>query len=148
MRTMHGPVVSIAAATLSAGRHAASAAGQDPRSGSQAGRIVLVAVAVAAVSAFVVLQIMARSGRRRAPVTRGRRRAPVTRGRRVRAARDWRTLPPPYEDDAGRDADHEGYGPLWRYGSPHGYSRDYGPGHSPGPGPGYAPRAGDLPKRD
>jgi hypothetical protein len=136
---MHGPVVSIAAATLSAARHAASAAGQDPRSGSQAGRIVLVAVAVAAVSAFVVLQIMARSGRRRAPVTRGRR---------ARAARDWRTLPPPYEDDAGRDADHEGYGPLWRYGSPHGYGRDYGPGHSPGPGPGYAPRAGDLPKRD
>ena len=122
----------LTAATLPA----AVAAGQASGSGA-AGRIVLVAVAVAAIGAFTVLQIMARSGRRRAPVSRGRR---------ARAAAcDWRTLPPQYEDEAGRAerpaADHDGYGPLWRYGSPHGYARDYGPGHSPDHGPGYAPRA-------
>ncbi len=122
----------LTAASLSA----ASAAGQAPRSGSAAGAIVLVAVAVAAVGAFTVLQIMARSGRRRVPAGGGRR---------ARAACDWRTLPPQYQADAGRAgtpaADHDGYGPLWRYGSPHGYARDYGPGHSPDHGPGYAPDA-------
>ncbi len=123
----------LTAATLAA----ASAAGQAPGSGSAAGAIILVAIAVAAVGAFTVLQIMARSGRRRAPVSRGRR---------ARAAAcDWRTLPPKYQQDAGRAekpvTDHDGYGPLWRYGSPHGYARDYGPGHSPDHGPGYAPRA-------
>jgi hypothetical protein len=101
-------------------------------SSSVLGRIVLVAVAVAAVSAFTVLQIMARSGRRRSPAARGRR---------SRAGYDWRTLPPRYDDDAGTGelprADQDSYGPLWRYGSPPGYRRDYGPGHSPGPGPGY-----------
>ena len=122
----------LTAATLSA----AAAAGQTPGSGA-AGRILLVAVAVVAVGAFTVLQIMARSGHRRGPAGRGRR---------ARAAGcDWRTLPPQYEDDAGRAempaADHDAYGPLWRYGSPHGYARDYGPGHSPDHGPGYAPRA-------
>ena len=126
----------LTAATVSAAVSAAAAARQAPGSGT-AGRIVLVAVAVAAVGAFTVLQIMARSGRRRAPVSRGRR--------AHAAACDWRTLPPQYEDDAGRAerpaADHDGYGPLWRYGSPHGYARDYGPGHSPDHGPGYAPRA-------
>jgi hypothetical protein len=127
----HGP--RLIAATLPA----ASAGGQGPGSGSAAGAVVLVAVAVASVGAFAVLQVMARPGRRRAPVSRGRR---------ARAARyDWRTLPPQYEEDAGRAevpvTDHDGYGPLWRYGSPHGYARDYGPGHSPDHGPGYAPRA-------
>ena len=51
----------LTAATLSA----AAAAGQTPGSGA-AGRILLVAVAVVAVGAFTVLQIMARSGHRRA----------------------------------------------------------------------------------
>ena len=110
-----------------------------------AGRITLVAVAVAAVGAFTVLQIMA--------AARGRR-SPAPRRRRPRGGYDWRTLPPAYEDTAYEDtayedtagiqetprADHDGYGPLWRYGAPQGYGRDYGPGHSPGHGPGYAPR--------
>ncbi len=98
------------------------------------GRIALVALAVVAVGAFVVLQIMARSDRR----------PPAPRGRRPRAGYDWRTLPPEYEDGAGTrerpDSEHDGDGPLWRYGAPQGYGRDYGPGHSSGRGPGYAPR--------
>ncbi len=131
-----GPVPHSARLTAAA-LSAASAAGQARGSGSAAGAIVLVAVAVAAVGAFTVLQLMARSGRRRVPVSRGRRARAAT--------RDWRTLPPRYQEDDGRAerpaADHDAYGPLWRYGSPHGYARDYGPGHSPDHGPGYAPRA-------
>ena len=131
-----GPVPHSARLTAAA-LSAASAAGQARGSGSAAGAIVLVAVAVVAVGAFTVLQLMARSGRRRVPVSRGRRARAAT--------RDWRTLPPQYQEDDGRAerpaADHDAYGPLWRYGSPHGYARDYGPGHSPDHGPGYAPRA-------
>jgi hypothetical protein len=111
-----------------------------------AGRITLVAVAVVAVGAFTVLQIMAASGRR----------PPAARRRRPRAGHDWRTLPPAYDDPEYEDpacedvahedvagtrgmtgTDHDGYGPLWRYGAPRGYGRDYGPGHRPGSGPGY-----------
>jgi hypothetical protein len=98
-------------------------------------RIALVAIAIAAVGVFTVLQIMARSDRR----------PPAARGRRARAGHDWRTLPPEDEAAAGtsgrRGAEHDGDGPLWRYGAPQGYGRDYGPGHSSGSGPGYAPRA-------
>ena len=85
-----------------------------PAAHQAAGRIVLVALAVAAVGAFTVLQIMAASGRR----------APAARRRRPRPRRDWRSLPQDYLDQpddlddaktpsAGRD----GYGPLWRYGA-------------------------------
>jgi subtilisin family serine protease len=96
------------------------------------GRLALVAVAVAAVGAFIVLQITARSRRRRAPRLRRRR---------SRGVYDWRTLPPQYDDDENDEmpfTDHDGYGPLWRYGSPQGFGRDYGPGQSSGQGPGYA----------
>lgn len=95
------------------------------------GRIVLVAIAVAAVGAFTLLQLRAWE----------RRRCPPARVRRSRQVHDWRTLPPRYEDDPGNGempvAQPENYGPLWRYGSPHGYSRDYGPGHVSPHGPGY-----------
>jgi membrane-anchored mycosin MYCP len=109
----------------------APAAGHARGSNPLLGRIALVAVAVAAVGAFTVLQIMARSRRRRAPRVRSRR---------SRAVYDWRTLPPQYDDDERDElpfADHDSYGPLWRYGSPHGFGRDYGPGRSSGYGPGY-----------
>jgi membrane-anchored mycosin MYCP len=111
---------------------AAAAAGHARGSSPLLGRIVLVAVAVAAVGAFTVLQIMARS-------RRGRSRR--VRSRRSRAVYDWRTLPPQYDDDESDEmpfADHDSYGPLWRYGSPQGFGRDYGPGRSSGHGPGYA----------
>lgn len=75
-------------------------------SGSAAGRIVLVAIVVAAVGAFTVLQLMARSRRRRSP-----------------DALDWRTIPPSY-DDSGRTGDDEplfGDEPQWGYLSPPGY---------------------------
>jgi subtilisin family serine protease len=111
---------------------AAAAAGHARQSGVMVGRIVLVAIAVAAVGAFTVLQLRARARRRRSP-TRGRRRS--------RQVSDWRTLPPSYEDDQANGempfAQPEGYGPLWRYGSPPGYSRDYEPGHAPPRGLGY-----------
>jgi hypothetical protein len=93
------------------------------------GRIVLIAVALAAAGAFAVLQVRARS----------RRRSPATASRRLGAVYDWRTLPPKYEDDPADGerpfADQEGYGPLWRYGAPRGYGRDYDPGPDPGYGP-------------
>jgi hypothetical protein len=96
-------------------------------------RLVLIAVAVAAVGAFTVLQVRAWSRRRRSPSGRSR------------DIYDWRTLPPPplpREDDRGPGAmpsgQQENYGPLWRYGAPRGYRRDYGPGCEPPRGPGYA----------
>jgi len=132
-------------------------AGSDPA----LGRIALVAVAIAAAGAFTVLQIRARSRRldarraasaaRRQPAL-GARRRPVlgARRRRARAGRDWRTLPPPYPASAPDERpplrDHDDYGPLWRYGSPRGYGRDYGPGHRPDYGPRY--RRDDAPGPD
>ncbi len=110
----------------------AAAAGHARQSSPMVGRIVLVAVAVATVGAFTVLQLRAWARRRRSPA-RGRR--------RPRQVNDWRTLAPRYEDDPEDGempfAQPEGYGPLWRYGSPQGYSRDYEPGHAPPRGPGY-----------
>ena len=95
------------------------------------GRIVLIAVAVAAVGAFTVLQVMAYSRRGR-PRSRS--------GRRGRPGYDWRTAPPGYDDATEPPSpDTEGYGPLWRYGSPRGYGHDYGPGYRPGRGPAYPP---------
>jgi hypothetical protein len=107
-------------------------------------RLVLIAVAVAAVGAFTVLQVRAWSRRRRSPSGRSR------------DIYDWRTLPPPpVEDDPGPaeapSGQQESYGPLWRYGAPRGYSRDYEPGCEPPRGPGYArdsdadPGPGDNP---
>ncbi len=111
---------------------AAAAAGHARRSSPMLGRIVLVAVAVTAVGAFTVLQLRAWARRRRSP-GRGRRRS--------RQLNDWRTLPPRYEDDLEDGempfAQREGYGPLWRYGSPPGYSRDYEPDYAAPRGPGY-----------
>jgi hypothetical protein len=107
-------------------------------------RLVLIALAVAAVGAFTVLQLRAWSRRRRSPSGRSR------------DIYDWRTLPPPpHEDDPGpREmpfGQQESYGPLWRYGAPRGYRRDYEPGWEPARGPGYArdsdagPGPGDSP---
>jgi hypothetical protein len=111
--------------------HGYAVAGSDP----VLGRIALIAVAIAAAGAFTLLQLRARSRR---PILGQRR--------RTRAGRDWRTLPPPYSASAPDERplrDHDDDGPLWRYGSPRGYGRDYGPGHRPDYGPRYLP--GDAP---
>jgi hypothetical protein len=111
-------------------RIVASAVAASPnRSGL--GQLVLIAVAVAAVGAFTVLQLRAWSRRRRSSSGRSR------------DTHDWRTLPPPpNEDDPGPDemrfGQQESYGPLWRYGAPRGYRGDYEPGCEPARGPGYA----------
>jgi hypothetical protein len=124
MMITHGQVNPVALAA-SAVRHAG-------RSSPVLGQVVLVAVVVAAVGAFAVLQVLARSGRR-SPVT-GDRRLRGMQPRRTQPWRtqDWRTLPPKDESDpqAGTmsDADQEDYGPLWRYGVPLGYGRVYEPG--------------------
>ncbi len=102
------------------GQAGASTARQAGGNGSAVGRIALVAVAVAAVGAFTVLQVMARSRRRRPPTSRGHRSL---------AASDWRTLPPPYQtqsrDDEAPPGNEESHRPDWRYGYP--------PGYDPGP---------------
>ena len=117
------------------------------------GRIALVAVAVAAVGAFTVLQIKAWSR----PPSRPARPARTARGRQARAVADWRTLPPQYSDGAAdeevRPCGQDDYGPLWRYGALRSYSHRDGPGHrrEDGPGrgagrsPGYPP--GSWPPR-
>src|SRR5438105_4568475 len=97
-----------APATLPAAAVAASHAGG---SGSAAGRIALVIIAVAAVGAFTVLQLMARSRRRRS-----------------RDLSDWRTFPPRYEGETGDSArpgdddaligNQESNGPHWGDWSP------------------------------
>jgi len=89
------------------------AAGQPAGSGSAAGRVALVAIAVLAVGAFAVLHLSNRSDRRRPPRPRRRRRYDPP---------DWRTLPPLYWP-AGRDGeappgDEESRRPDWRYGYP------------------------------
>jgi hypothetical protein len=108
---------------------ASAVAASSNRSGL--GQLVLIAVAAAAVGAFTVLQLRAWSRRRR------------TSSGRSRNTYDWRTLPPPpQEDDPGPDemrfGRQESYGPLWRYGAPRGYRPDYEPGCEPARGPGYA----------
>jgi subtilisin family serine protease len=94
-----------------------------------AGRIVLVAVAVAAVGAFAVLQVMARSRRRRPPSSRGQHSLDAS---------DWRTLPPRYQtearDDEAPPGNEESHRPDWRYGYP--------PGYDPGAGPEWSARDG------
>jgi hypothetical protein len=124
-----------AAAARPVPRAAAPDLRQAGRKSPVLGRIVLIAVVLAAAGAFAVLQVRARS----------RRRSPATGNRRRGAVYDWRTLPPKYENDPADDerpfADQEGYGPLWRYGAPRGYGRDYDPapdpGYDPAPDPGY-----------
>jgi len=106
MTKMHGQFFSL----VSAGW---LAAGQQDGSGSVAGRVALVAVALLAVGAFAVLQICNRSDRRRPPSERRRRRYEPS---------DWRTLPPAYWP-AGRDGEappgnEQSYRPDWRYGYP------------------------------
>jgi hypothetical protein len=118
-----------------------SAAAPMPSGNEWLGRLVLVAVAAAAVGAFTALQLRAWSRRRRSPSGRSR------------DIYDWRTLPPPplEDDDPGPGAmpfgQRESYGPLWRYGAPRGYRRDYEPGCEPARGPGYGrdSDAGDDP---
>ncbi len=97
-------------------------------SGSAAGRIALVAVAVLAVGAYAILQIKTRS--------RGRRPLLRRRGRPYDPA-DWRTYPPePWP--GGRDHEappgsQERYRPDWKYGYPPGYEPYplYDPARSP-----------------
>lgn len=92
------------------------------------GRMVLVAVAVLAVGAFVALQVKARS--------RGRR--PASERRRWRLdPSDWRMLPKPYwpdkRDDEPPFGNEERYRPDWRYRYPPGYEPYplYDPARSP-----------------
>jgi len=65
------------------------AAAHQDGNGTVLGRVVLVAVAVLAVGAFAVLQLKARSPRRRP--------SPQRRRRRRYEPPDWRTLPPGYD---------------------------------------------------
>jgi hypothetical protein len=123
---------------ISAGSGAWLAAGHQSGSGSVLGRIMLVGVAVLAVGAFTVLQIKARSRRRRPP-------GPAVRRRRYDPS-DWRALPPQYwaegRDDEAPFGNEESYRPDWRYGYPPGYDP---PGYDP---PGYDPPGYDPPGYD
>ena len=117
---MHGQFFSLVPA-------ASLAAGQSGGSGSAAGRVALVAIALLAVGAFAVLHISNRSGRRRPPSGRRRRYDPS----------DWRTLPPPSwpagRGDEAPPGNEERYRPDWRYGYPPGYDPypAYDPARSP-----------------
>ena len=120
MTKMHGQLFSL----VSSGW---LAAGQPAGSGSAAGRVALVAIALLAVGAFAVLQISNRSNRRRPPPDRRGRPGPS----------DWRTPPPPYWP-AGRDGEvppgnEERHRPDWKYGYPPGY--DPYPAHDPARSP-------------
>jgi|SRR5580692_813491 hypothetical protein len=122
---------------MAAGRRAVAmtpmavlAAGHQGGSGSVVGRVALVAVAVLAVGTFAVLQIKARSQRRRSPSGRRRRYDPFD-------SSDWRALPPPHwpggRDDEGPLGNEERYRPDSRYGYPPGYDPYplYDPARSP-----------------
>ncbi len=106
-----------------------SAARKAGGSSSAIGRVVLVAVAVAAVGAFTVLQIMARSRRRRPSSSRGHHSLDAS---------DWRTMPPKCQtearDDEAPSGNEESHRPDWRYGYP--------PGYDPGVGPEWSARDG------
>ena len=122
---------------MAAGRRAAAmtplawlAAANQGGSGSVAGRIALVAVAVLTVGAFAVLQIKVRSHRRRPPSEPRRRRYNPS---------EWRALPLPYwlpgrsprwPWPLGNEYRHR---PDWRYGYPPGYEPYplYDPARSP-----------------
>jgi hypothetical protein len=97
-------------------------------SGSDAGRIALVAVAVLAVGAFTLLQVKAWSRRRGALSSPGRRRYDPA---------DWRTFPPPSWPEGRPDeapaGNEESCRPDWRYGYPPGYQPypRYDPARSP-----------------
>ena len=96
-------------------------------SGSAAGRIALVAVAVLAVGAYAVLQVKTRSRGRPLLRRRARRYDPA----------DWRTYPPE-PLPGGRDheappGNQERHRPDWKYGYPPGYEPYplYDPDRSP-----------------
>ena len=97
-------------------------------SGSAAGRIALVAVAVLAVGAYAGLQIKTRP--------RGRRSLLRRRARQYDPA-DWRTYPPePWPGGGDSEAppgNQERYRPDWKYGYPPGYEPYplYDPDRSP-----------------
>src|SRR5580704_2268213 len=129
------PMRGKAGEAMAAGSHAVVmtpvawlAAGHQGGSGSVVGRIALVAVAVLAVGAFAVLQVKARSYRRRPQSERRRRRY---------APSDWRMLPPPHwpggRDDKAPLGNEERHRPDWRYGYPPGYDPYplYDPARSP-----------------
>lgn len=93
------------------------AAGDQGEGGSALGRVVLVAVAVLAVGAFAILQVKARSRRRRRPL-------------------DGRAVPPPRwpaEQDEPPLGEREKSRPDCRYGYPPGYEPYplYDPDRSP-----------------
>ena len=120
--------------------NSAAAPAPAPSGNEWLGRLVLVAIVAAAVGAFTALQLRAWSRRRRSP------------SRRSRDIYDWRTLPPPPHEDDPEPGEmpfgqQESYGPVWRYGAPKGYRRDYEPGSEPARGPGYGrdSDAGDGP---
>ena len=104
------------------------AVGHQGESGSSAGRVALVAVALLAVGAFAVLQLKARSRRRAAPSERLRRRYDPS---------DWRTWPQPSWPEGRADeapfGNEESCLPDWRYGYPPGYEPypRYDPARSP-----------------
>jgi hypothetical protein len=93
------------------------AAGDQGEGGSALGRVVLVAVALLAVGAFAILQVKARSRRRRRPLD----------GRAVPRPR-W-----PAEQDEPPLGHREASRPDWRYGYPPGYEPYplYDPDRSP-----------------
>ncbi len=107
---------------------AGMAAGYQGGSGSAAGRLALVAVAVLAVGVFAMLQVKARSRRLRPPSERRRRRYDPS---------DWRMLAPPSwpqdRDDERPCGNAQRYRPDWRYGYPPGYEPYplYDPARSP-----------------
>ena len=104
------------------------AAGHQGGSGPVVGRIALVAVAVLAVGAFAVLQVKARSYRRRPPSGRRRGRHDPRTGGRCRAPY-W----PEGRNDEAPFGNEERYRPDWRYGYPPGYEPYplYDPARSP-----------------
>jgi len=128
--------LNLAGGTAQAEPLANSAAAPTSSGNEWLGRLLLVAVAAAAVGAFTALQLRAWSRRRRSPSGRSR------------DIYDWRTLPPPplEDDDPGPGempfGQPESYGPLWRHGAPRGYRRDYEPGCEPARGPGYGRDSG------
>jgi hypothetical protein len=123
VRLLNGPVTGVAAGAQAVGAQAigVQAAGGGAASGSAAGRIVLVVVAVVAVGAFTVLQLMARSRRRRSPAEpEGPDRTTFPR-RWDQESRDGGWAGDEPEPGDGDDDAMFGLYPNWGYWSPPGY---------------------------